>query len=127
MGNGLAVWDSNKEANGDYLTVAHIRANRDIKLYVDLEPEYVLQIVGEALVRNTNCGEDCKVFDTDWEKTPKNIALRHLMDNWNSPEAMLKPIVQEDILENIAEDYARAWGATGIDFKEWWRVNNDSY
>lgn len=24
LGNGITVWDSNRERNGDYLTVAHI-------------------------------------------------------------------------------------------------------
>ncbi len=34
LGNGLTIWDKDREKNGDYLKVAHINANREITYYV---------------------------------------------------------------------------------------------
>lgn len=34
LGNGLTIWDKDREKNGDYLKVAHINAKREITYYV---------------------------------------------------------------------------------------------
>ena len=41
LGNGITVWNRNREVNGDYETVAHIDADRNINYRVKNLPEEV--------------------------------------------------------------------------------------
>ena len=41
FGNGLTVWNSLEQENGDYKTIAHIAPDRSVKFYVDNLPEEV--------------------------------------------------------------------------------------
>jgi hypothetical protein len=48
FGNGLSVCDTLHEKGGDYVTVAHIDADRQVTYYVNLNQEYKDQIEKEA-------------------------------------------------------------------------------
>lgn len=39
LGNGVTVWDSGREVNGDYLTLAHIAYDRRVTYYGEVSPE----------------------------------------------------------------------------------------
>jgi hypothetical protein len=53
LGNGITVWDSLHEKDGDYVTVAHISTDREITWYTKrLEPEYRQQV--EEFARYAN-------------------------------------------------------------------------
>lgn len=53
LGNGITVWDSLHEKNGDYVTVAHISTEREITWYMkSLEPEYRKEIEDYAKYAN---------------------------------------------------------------------------
>lgn len=39
LGNGVTIWDSLREVNGDYLTLAHIAYDRRATYYQEVSPE----------------------------------------------------------------------------------------
>jgi hypothetical protein len=48
-GNGITVWNSKHEVNGDYETVAHIRSDRSVKIYdLAMPNKELLQIMNFA-------------------------------------------------------------------------------
>lgn len=45
MGNGLVVWNSAREINGDYEKVAHIDCDRKIIYYIKPTPTVIIEYV----------------------------------------------------------------------------------
>ena len=48
LGNGLSVADLNKQANGDFKTIAHISENGTVKYYASVSIEAKKEIEAEA-------------------------------------------------------------------------------
>jgi len=62
LGNGLTVWDRNREKNGDYMTVAHIGENGKITWYdKQLTPKVKKYIM--SLHKKVGIGESMKLKD----------------------------------------------------------------
>lgn len=54
MGNGITVWDSSREVNHDYPTVAHISYDRKVKYYEELSPGARRRIENFAKYENSH-------------------------------------------------------------------------
>ena len=70
LGNGITVFDSLHEKNGDYEKVAHIDIDRSINFYVDLSTEDRLQIIRYSLKEHpsVSVSQAYKVFKTPPKK-----------------------------------------------------------
>ena len=69
LGNGITVWNSAKEVNGDYEKVAHIDCNRRIIYYIEPTPAKIIAYV-EAIATGPNLSvstsqPEQKVFRTE--------------------------------------------------------------
>ena len=53
LGNGITVWNSAKEVNGDYEGIAHINRDRKIEYWVENLPAEVIAYV-EDIANNSN-------------------------------------------------------------------------
>lgn len=55
LGNGVMVWNSAREVNGDYETIAHISVDRVVDYYIaiNLLPQSVIDYV-EDVAKNSN-------------------------------------------------------------------------
>ena len=66
MGNGLTVWNSLEEENGDYKTIAHIDPNRSFRFYDDSLPESVKTRIIHIAATSTetiSASQDSPVFN----------------------------------------------------------------
>lgn len=78
LGNGITVWNSANEVHGDYQTVAHISADREITFYDKNMPESVVQQIRDFAEKETppmSATQHSPVFNTvsdvrDKEKKP---------------------------------------------------------
>lgn len=65
LGNGITVWNRLEEKHGDYVTIAHIDNNRNIKFYENL-PEDIKKKI-EHFAKNANpkisVTQDVNVFN----------------------------------------------------------------
>jgi len=90
MGNGITVYNRAEERNYDYVTVAHIRPDRTVKLYDNNLPDDVRQTIekvareseGSELEQKTFEVRPCKVVYRD--VTTENIVSG--FDNVSEPE-----------------------------------------
>lgn len=57
MGNGITVWDSSREINHEYPTVAHIAYDRSVTYYEDVSPEARQRIEHFALYENMDISQ----------------------------------------------------------------------
>jgi hypothetical protein len=64
LGNGLTVWNKLEEKHGDYITVAHIDINRNVKFYEELPNEIKQQIIKVANTNNDSVSttQEFKIF-----------------------------------------------------------------
>jgi hypothetical protein len=68
MGNGITVWNHAEEQDGDYVTVAHIAADREVTYYdKDMPADVKAQIehIAQTLDMTVSATQDTKVFSTD--------------------------------------------------------------
>ena len=69
LGNGITVWNSAKEVNGDYEKVAHINTFREIKYYIDNLPAkikaYIEDIATKSNPSASTSQPEQKVFRTE--------------------------------------------------------------
>lgn len=65
LGNGITVWDKSREVNNDYLTVAWIRPNREVKFYHPISKEGKKEIERFAREENPTISatQDTPVFN----------------------------------------------------------------
>ena len=54
LGNGITVWDSSRNVNNDYPTVAHISYDRTVKYYGQVSPEVKDKIENFAKYENSH-------------------------------------------------------------------------
>ncbi len=67
MGNGLTVWNSMEQEQGDYKTIAHIAPDRTVKFYVDDLPEEIkreIQHTAATSEMTISATQDAPVFST---------------------------------------------------------------
>ena len=67
LGNGLTVWDRNREENGDYVTVAHIAPDRTVTFYEKDLPGYIkdeIERVAATAEMNISATQTAPVFST---------------------------------------------------------------
>lgn len=67
LGNGLTVWDRNREVDGDYMTIAHIDADRTVTFYDKDLPEYIkdeIERVAATAELTVSQTQDAPVFST---------------------------------------------------------------
>lgn len=66
MGNGISVCDRLHEKNGDYVSVAHIDANRKVTFHINVDQEYKDEIEKYAAESDpkASTSQDYKVFKT---------------------------------------------------------------
>ncbi len=67
LGNGLTVWNSLEQEDGDYKTIAHIAPDRTVKFYVDDLPEEVKQEIQHTAATSDariSATQDAPVFST---------------------------------------------------------------
>ena len=75
LGNGLLVWNRNKEVSGDFEKVAHINADREITYYIENLPSEVLTQVESYAKTNPSVSTsqpEIKVFN-EGNPTEKNV------------------------------------------------------
>ena len=69
LGNGIIIWNSKQEKHGDYVKVAHISADREVKFY-ELLPKHLKQKILD-FAKNDNSSisatQDQPVFNTKSE------------------------------------------------------------
>lgn len=79
MGNGLTVWNRLEEKDGDYITVAHIGADRNVTFYDKDMPDAIRTEIEEAArttEMNVSATQDIQVFNTPPEQDmPEKLAL----------------------------------------------------
>lgn len=112
LGNGITIWDSSREVNNDYPTVAHISYDRKVTYYAKVSPEarvriencaryenssasvtqpeiLVLQpLVGSAFMSSEN--KDCFLRDYGCSADGVEPFIREMWDNTKSPLENLK-------------------------------------
>lgn len=74
MGNGLTVWNRLEEEHGDYKTIAHIDADRNVKFYEEGLPEIVreqIQKVAAETQMNVSATQDTPVFSAPPQAEPE--------------------------------------------------------
>ena len=66
LGNGITVWNTKQEKHGDYVTVAHISATREVKFYEELPKHLKQKIIDCAKNDNPTVSttQDQPVFNT---------------------------------------------------------------
>ena len=68
LGNGITVWNRAEKHNGDYVTVAHIRADRSVRFYDENMPDElkadIERIARTSDIRVSTTQQDRRVFDT---------------------------------------------------------------
>ena len=67
LGNGITVWDKNREVGGDYLTIAHIAPDRTITFYEKDLPDYIkdeIERVAATAEMTISQTQDAPVFST---------------------------------------------------------------
>jgi len=73
LGNGISVYDSNREEHGDYKKIAHISVNREVTYYVKRLPDNERTII-ETYAReedpNVSQTQESKVF----KERPKKVS-----------------------------------------------------
>ena len=57
LGNGITVWDNEREEHGDYMTVAHISTDRKIKYYKGVKEDQKPEIEKYAQSANPTVSE----------------------------------------------------------------------
>lgn len=64
MGNGLIVWDRNREKHGDYMNIAHIDPERKVKYYEELSEEVKSYIhnIADTSTMTVSATQDIPVF-----------------------------------------------------------------
>lgn len=125
MGNGITVWDSSREVNHDYPTVAHISYDRTVKYYEELSPGAKRRIENFAKYENSHpvsqpemlalrplngsafmsSGEKgCYLRDNDCSADGIREFLRDAWDDTKTPPENLK-LYQEWWKNGKAEEY----------------------
>ncbi len=125
LGNGLTVWDRNREKNGDYMTIAHIgetgkitwrdkKLTPKVKKFIEEKSKELIKMnIGESMKSTRDLYKviDIKTGDIIDEGLPKKIAQKlstkkqdwiSYPDNKNIGESMkLKDAMQFEITEDI--------------------------
>ena len=76
MGNGLTFWNRLEEKNGDYVTVAHIDAERNVKILDPHLPESIKTWIADLSFSNdhtVSATQDTPVFTTPSEYDAKEL------------------------------------------------------
>ena len=86
MGNGLAVWNRLETENGDYKTIAHIDADRNVTFYdAGLPDDIKAQILKTARTSDMTISatQDAPVFPTPTEGEPPQVSGSELWQDYN--------------------------------------------